>query len=77
MLDIKTVTASLEGMRIIVETGLCRLQEYDFEKNQWLQKAELGWPLSHVDANEWLRGWNSVDRFAAMSILTEPAQTLR
>ena len=33
MLDIKTVTASLEGMRIIVETGLCRLQEYDFEKN--------------------------------------------
>jgi len=72
MTDSKTITASLEGARIIVDGKLCHLQEYNFVKNRWFIKDEAVWPLQRARAEEWLSGWNHVDRFAAMNILTAP-----
>jgi hypothetical protein len=34
----KIITASLEGMRVLVDEKQCELQEYDFSSNQWSSK---------------------------------------
>jgi hypothetical protein len=67
------ITSSLEGARIIVDEELCQLHEYNFVQNRWDAKDEAIWPLPRARAEEWLSGWNHVDRFAAMNVLTEPA----
>jgi hypothetical protein len=69
----KIVTASLEGMRVLVDEKRCELQEFDFEANRWLSKDDSPWPLLRARACEWLVGWNDVDRFAAVNALTRPA----
>jgi hypothetical protein len=66
----KIITASLEGMRVLVNEKQCELQEYDFSSNQWSSKDASPWPLTRDRADEWLAGWNDVDRFAAVSALT-------
>jgi hypothetical protein len=67
----KIITSSLEGMRVIIGEQ-CELQEYNFSVNQWFPKDEAAWPLSRALADEWLAGWNDVDRFAAVNRLTAP-----
>ena len=69
----KIITASLEGMRVLVDENRCELQEYDFGANRWLSKDDAPWPLPRGRADEWLAGWNDVDRFAAVNALTRPA----
>jgi hypothetical protein len=68
------ITASLEGARILIDKERCELQEYDFAANRWLHRESAEWPLPRDRADEWLTGWNCVDRFAAMNILTKPAE---
>ena len=63
------VTASLEGARVLVENGVCELEEYDFATNSWILKEQREWPLSGNLAQQWLQGWNAVDRFKAFSML--------
>ena len=75
MTDRKTITASLEGARIIVDEKLCRLQEYNFVENYWSPKDEDMRPLPRARAAQWLSCWNDVDRLAAMSLLTASATT--
>jgi hypothetical protein len=72
MLMRKTVTASLEGMRIVVESERCRLEEYDFSENQFQLVEVAAWPLSVTDACRWLAGWNRIDRMMAADALTSP-----
>jgi hypothetical protein len=66
----KTITASLEGAQIIVDGKLCLLQTYNFIENQWYPTDDAAWPLPRACAEEWLSGWNDVDKFAAMNVLT-------
>jgi hypothetical protein len=68
----KTVTASLEGMRIVVDDTKCALEQYDFVIDRWFPKDAAEWPLSLGTAEQWLAGWNSVDMFAAINVLTAP-----
>jgi hypothetical protein len=72
MTDTKTITDLLSGARIILDKPLCHLQEYNFVENRWYPRDEAIWPLPRARAEEWLSGWNRLDRFAAMSILTAP-----
>ena len=72
----KIITASLEGTQIASDGETCHLHEYDFSANRWLPKDEAPWPLPRARAEEWLTGWNAVDRFAAINILTEPVEDL-
>jgi hypothetical protein len=72
MTNNKTITASLEGARILVDENICQLQEYNFAKDHWYLKDEAAWPLARARAEQWLTGWNHMDRFAAMSTLTAP-----
>jgi hypothetical protein len=65
------VTASLKGMRVVVDGKRCELREYDFQDNRWLPKDEAAWPLPRPLADKWLAGWNHMDRFAVVSVLTE------
>jgi len=65
----KIITASLEGQRVLVDEKQCELQEYDFVANRWFSKDASPWPLMRSLADDWLAGWNDVDRFAAMSAL--------
>jgi hypothetical protein len=74
MSEQKIVTASLEGMRILVDEKQCELQEYDFVVNEWRAKDAALWPLGRDRADAWLAGWNDVDRFAAVNLLTEHGQ---
>jgi hypothetical protein len=67
----KIVTASLEGMRVLVDENQCELQEYNFVSNRWFSKDTAPWLLSRGRADEWLAGWNDVDRFAAVNALTK------
>jgi hypothetical protein len=71
----KTITASLEGARIIVDEKLCQLQEYNFLEKCWSPKDEAMRPLPRARAEQWLSCWNNMDRFAAMSLLTAPVAT--
>ena len=72
----KMITASLEGARVLIDKGRCELQEYDFAANRWHHRESAEWPLARDRADEWLTGWNSVDRFAAMIVLTAPRRNL-
>jgi hypothetical protein len=67
----KIITASLEGARVLVDEKQCELQEYNFTSDRWCSKDVSPWPLPRELANEWLAGWNDVDRFAAVSVLTK------
>lgn len=66
------VIASLEGMRILVSDGWCELDEYDFTADLWVLKARSQWPMGRTEAETWLKGWNAVDRLAAMNQLVAP-----
>jgi hypothetical protein len=70
MSEEKMITASLEGARILIDKGRCELQEYDSSANRWRHRESAEWPLPRERADEWLTGWNSVDRFTAINILT-------
>jgi hypothetical protein len=70
MSEREVVTASLEGMRIVVADKRCELEEYDFKLDRWLPKDTASWPLFPDRAAEWLAGWNEVDRATAMKCLT-------
>jgi hypothetical protein len=65
----RSVAASLEGMRVVVEDGICRLEEYDFVKNAYFEIDAQPWPLSGIVASDWLAGWNAFDRRLATSLL--------
>ena len=71
----KMITASLEGARIIVNDKFCHLQKYNFVQNDWYATDEAMSPLPCGRAEEWLSGWNDVDRFAAMNVLIAPVAT--
>ena len=66
------VEASLEGMRIVIDEGICRLDEYDYHGNFWQPKDVGVWPLSRMQAECWLQGWNRVDGFKALNLLVRP-----
>jgi hypothetical protein len=68
----KTVTASLEDMRIVVDEAKCALEKYEFAADKWLSRYEGSWPLSRPPAERWLAGWDSIDRFAVRYTLTPP-----
>ena len=68
------ITALLEGMRVVVGEKRCELQVYDFVSNKWVPKDTSSWPLAPDRANGWLTGWNHVDRFAAVNVLTKPPE---
>jgi hypothetical protein len=70
--ELKVITASLEGMRVLVDEKQCELQEYNFRSDKWQSKEILSWPLPRDVADQWLTYWNAVDRFAALRLLTEP-----
>ncbi len=63
------VTASLEGMKIIVDREHCALQEFNFDLNCWQTVETSSRPMSQAKAENWLNGWNSVDRWAALNLL--------
>jgi hypothetical protein len=71
MSEQKIITASLEGMRVLIDEKQCELQEYNFASNRWFSKDAAPWPLARSVADTWLAGWNDVDRFAAVSALTK------
>ena len=75
MSEQRIITASLEGMRVLVDGKQCELQEYDFVGDRWLHKDASPWPLGRERAKEWLAGWNKVDRLAALSALVESADS--
>jgi hypothetical protein len=60
-------------MRVLVDEKQCELQEYSFASNEWCWKEALPWPVPRMVAEEWLSGWNRVDRFGALNALTETA----
>lgn len=63
------VVASLEGMKVVTTGAHCELYEYNFEDNKWRQIDSRPWPVPRDQAEAWLKGWNSVDRFTALSRL--------
>jgi hypothetical protein len=72
MSEQKIITASLEGMRVLVDRKRCELHEYDFQANRWRSKKDAPWPRPRPLADQCLTGWNNVDRFAAVNALTKP-----
>lgn len=74
MTEPRIITASLEGMRVVIEDNRCELQEYDFVANRWFSKDASPWPLTRARAGEWLVDWNDEDRFAAVNALTKPLE---
>jgi hypothetical protein len=66
---VSEVVASLEGMRVVVENGQCRLDLYNFVHNRWEEAQVAQWPLSTSVAAVWLAGWNAFSRSEAMRIL--------
>jgi hypothetical protein len=71
MPESRIITASLEGMRVVVDERQCELQVYDFASNEWLPKDVSGWPLPSDRAHKWLMEWNHIVRFAAVNVLTK------
>lgn len=65
------ITASLEGMKVVIANGRCELYEYNFDDNRWHEVDSSPWPVTRQRAERWLRGWNAVDRFAAFNRLVE------
>ena len=70
--EIQEVVASLEGARVVISGGICRLDEYDYAANAWNPKESHPWPLPRERATRWLQGWNRVDKFKALNMLVEP-----
>jgi hypothetical protein len=68
----KGVVASLEGMKVVTALNSCEFHEYNFETNTWHEIETCGWPMRPEHAVHWLQGWNSVDRMAALALLTTP-----
>jgi hypothetical protein len=66
----KTVVASLEGARVVVDAEYYALEWYNFENDRWIPREKSEFPLSREKAESWLQGWNPVDRFAAVNLLT-------
>jgi hypothetical protein len=64
----KEIIASMEGMKVVV-ADRCELHEYNFDTNKWFQIDSCVRPMKRSQAEEWLTGWNSVDRFAALGAL--------
>lgn len=67
--QVTEVVASLEGMKVAITGGHCELYEYNFEDNNWQEVDSKPWPLPPEQAEAWLKGWNSVDRFTALNRL--------
>jgi hypothetical protein len=67
-----TVTASLEGMRVVIDGPECRLEEYDFSLNEYNVVEEARWPLEAQRTTLWLSGWNRVDKFRGVNMLMSP-----
>ena len=63
------VIASLEGMKVVVDEKQCVLQEFDFDVNFWRPVETSARPMSRSEAEKWLAGWNSVDRWTALNLL--------
>jgi hypothetical protein len=61
MTERKVITASLQGMRVLVDEKRCELEEYNFSLDQWIPKDAAPWPLPRAVADNWLAGWNQVD----------------
>ena len=64
-----SVTASLEGARVVVQDGVCRLEEYDFVSNKFSEVDSQPWPLCVNVVARWLTGWNAHDRAEAIILL--------
>jgi hypothetical protein len=64
------IIASLEGMKIVATSASCELHEYNFAENAWHQLETSARPMEQERAEGWLSGWNPVDRFAALTLLT-------
>jgi len=58
-------------MRVLADE---RLQGYSFVVNEWRSKDPSSWPLARSLADQWLSGWNRLDRFAPTNILTVPSE---
>lgn len=67
------IVASLEGERVVVSGGICRIDEYHFKLDRWEPMDCSLWPMAKSAAERWLAGWNRIDRFAALCLLAEPA----
>ncbi len=74
MASVGSVVAPLEGMRVVISDGVCRLDEYNFVDDQWKAKDCSLWPMPRTAAARWLEGWNSDDRYAAFSMLVAPVE---
>jgi hypothetical protein len=68
----REIVASLEGMKVVVANNRCELYEYNFRTDTWSTIEERSFPMPRNDAERWVHGWNSVDRFAAVSALVGP-----
>jgi hypothetical protein len=68
------VVASLEGMKIVAASDRCALHEYNFEENAWQEVSRSSRPMTLEKAEGWLMGWNAVDRFAALTLLTSSGE---
>ncbi len=66
------VVASLEGMKIIAKERTCELHLYDFEVNSWQLVEINSRPMPRASAEQWVNGWNRIDRFAALTLLIQP-----
>jgi hypothetical protein len=66
------VVASLEGMKVVAEGRICELHEYDFEVNSWHLVERRSRPIARAHAEQWVNCWNSLDRWAALTLLTQP-----
>jgi hypothetical protein len=64
-----SVTASLEGMRVVKQDGVCRLEEYNFVSNKFSEVDSQPWPLCGNVTVRWLTGWNAHDRGEAIALL--------
>jgi hypothetical protein len=76
-MDNIAVTASLEGLRVVVEGPICRLEEYNFSVNEFDLVSEARWPVSGEQVCQWLKGWNRIDKFRAVSLLMSPEDPKR
>jgi hypothetical protein len=74
---LREVLASLEGMKIVALENQCELHEFNFEQNCWQPLETHVRPMPERAAEEWLRGWNHVDRFEALMLLTHAADDWR
>ena len=65
----REIVASLEGMKVVVANNQCELYEYNFETDLWSEIENTSFPMPRSHAERWVRDWNPVDRFAAVSAL--------